>query len=66
MNIKRIAYDKIIEHLRRQIRDVDDSLGSNRRRFKELEIEQTSLKRQKTELVRLINIVEGDKPKEKD
>ena len=62
MNIKKEAYDRIIAHLRLEISDVDHELKQNRRKFRELEFEQTVLKRQKAELVKLINVAEGDKP----
>ena len=64
MNIKKEAYDKIIERLRTEIGGIDGQLKRNIRRFRELELEQAVLKRQKAELVKLINIAEGDKPKE--
>ena len=64
MNIKKEAYDKIIERLRTEISDIDGQLQYNIRMFRALEHKQTVLKRQKTELVKLINTVEGDKPKE--
>jgi hypothetical protein len=64
MNIKREAYDKIIERLRREISTIDYDLKQNIRKFRDLEQKQAALKRQKTEIVKLINIVEGDKPKE--
>jgi hypothetical protein len=65
VNIKRAAYDKIIEHLRREIGSIDYDLKQNIRKFRDLENEQAALKRAKAELVKLINVVEGDKPKEK-
>jgi len=64
VNVKRVAYDNIISHLRREIKEVDYKLLRNKAQFKELASQQASLKRQKTELVKLINTVEGDKPKE--
>jgi len=66
MNIKKEAYDRIIEYLRLEIRNINDELGHNKYKFRELEREQTVLKRQKTELVKLINTVEGDKPTDKN
>ena len=63
MNIKKEAYDKIIAHLRKQIGDVDSEIRCNKRDFKDLAYKQTILKRQRTKLVELINIVECDKPK---
>jgi hypothetical protein len=64
MNIKKEAYDRIIKYLRLEIGDVDCQLKKNRREFRELEFQQTVLKRQKAELVKLISTVEGDKPKD--
>ena len=57
MNIRKEAYDKIINHLRLQIGDVDRKIKTNKDRFKVLEHEQTILKRQRTKLIELINIV---------
>jgi len=65
MNIKRIAYDEIIDHLRREISRLNHKLDLNKYEFKKLVNQQTNFKRQRTELVRLINVVEGDKPKER-
>jgi len=63
MNIKKEAYDRIIKNIQRQISDIDCALKQNKYKFRDLEFEQTVLKRQKTELIKLINTVEGDKPK---
>jgi len=61
MNIKREVYDRIIKNIRRQISDIDCALKQNKYKFRTLEFEQTVLKRQKTELVKLINTVEYNK-----
>ena len=62
MNIKREAYDAIISHLRKEVGSVEDKIRKNRSTFRELEHQQTILKRIKAELIHLINVVEGDKP----
>ena len=64
MNVKKEAYDNIIKHLRDQIRHIDGDIRHNKRRFKDIEYEQTVLKRQRAKLIELINAVEGSKPKE--
>jgi len=61
MNIKREAYDRIIKHLRQEISDINRALNQNKHKFRDLEFEQTVLKRQKTELVKLINAEEYSK-----
>jgi len=65
MNIKKIAYDKIIGHLKIEISKVDSEIRWNKYEIEKVVNKQTALKRQRTELMKLISIVQGDIPEEK-
>jgi hypothetical protein len=64
MNIKKEAYNRIIECLRKQLMKADDAIKANKNKMFWLVYEQTVLKREKAEIWRVINVIESDKPKE--
>ena len=61
MNIKKEAYNQIIENLRKQVSDIDLQISRNKRKFRDLEHEQGILKKMKAEVVKLLGIVQKDR-----
>ena len=61
MNIKKEAYERIIDNLQRQIGEIDGCIRRNLWEFRKLEQEQGILKREKAEIVKLLGIVRKDK-----
>ena len=61
MNIKKEAYEQIIDNLQKQIGEIDDRIRRNLWEFRSLEEKQGVLKRKKAEIVKLLGIVRKDK-----